>query len=403
MRAGERDMRRTAKWLTITSIALLAACAGGPEALADSEPNNGITEVEGPLGGGVTYGGAITTSNDRDWYAFYVLPQTQLDIALTTPGDSPCSSYDASELTLRTSDGGFVADTAAERNETEHLKYTTPPTVTRYLLVAETDCEGGRYQFRLEPATAVVSGPGLTAPTATPEPNESPAQGFGLAHRRDAVRRLDRHAERRRLVLVLDLRPVRLRPLADGDRKRLLERRRRDPLPRGRGSTRSTISPPLPTRSRTSSSPLRRRSATSSRSAAARAADTGCSSSRRERDQRHRAGGARPARARPGARREAAAERARLPALQNGARRADTLDARGRQKQTAAETGHDALGQTQAEAQARRPTERTLRRARPRHDLLPIAGRCGRLGPPRGGPSSTSPRPLALLGWSASL
>lgn len=169
-------MRRARKWLAATAIVLLAGLSAAPAAQADVEPNDGITQVEGPLGGGVTYTGTIPTSNDRDWYFFYVQPQTQLSISLTTPGDSPCSwSY----LSLLTSDGREVSDIDAERNSTAHIRYTTPAALTRYLLVLNTSCENGRYEFRLDPGPSIVSGPGLIPPIATPEPNESAGQAFG--------------------------------------------------------------------------------------------------------------------------------------------------------------------------------------------------------------------------------
>ncbi|HST39572.1 MAG TPA: hypothetical protein VLK58_08685, partial [Conexibacter sp.] len=127
----------------------------------------------------VDYNGTIPTANDRDWYVFYALPQTQLDISLTTPGDSPCDSYVDTYLYLRTSDGHTVSSTSAEKNQTSHIRYTTPATTTRFLIDVDAGCIGGRYRFRLDPATAIVSGPGLVAPLATPEPNESAAQAFG--------------------------------------------------------------------------------------------------------------------------------------------------------------------------------------------------------------------------------
>jgi hypothetical protein len=158
-------------------VVVLTGALAPAAAHADVEPNDGITQVEGPLGGGVTYNGTIPTSNDVDWYFLYVQPQTQLDISLTTPGDSPCGE---SYLYLRTSDGINVSNMAAERNETTHIRYTTPAAVTRYLLVLDASCDrGGRYQFRLAPGTSIVSGPGLTPPVATPEPNESAGQAFG--------------------------------------------------------------------------------------------------------------------------------------------------------------------------------------------------------------------------------
>jgi hypothetical protein len=164
------------KWWTAVATALVAMALAAPAANADREPNDGITQVEGPVGGGVTYSGAIGTVNDWDWYFFYATSQTQLDISLTTPGDSPsgCSS----RLELRTTNGYFVDDISAGRNATTHLRYTTAVGTNRYLLVLR-GCDNTRYQFRIDPGAAIVSGPAPVVPTPTGEPNEFAAQAIG--------------------------------------------------------------------------------------------------------------------------------------------------------------------------------------------------------------------------------
>jgi hypothetical protein len=156
----------------------LALCLGAPAAaLADVEPNDGITQAEGPLAGAVTYSGALSTDNDVDWYAFYVAGQTQLDISVTVPADSPCGGW-FDEADLLDTDGQYIASAEPDVNETQHILYTTPPGTNRFLLTFDA-CNGYKYSFRLDPGSAIVSGPGIVAPAATGEPNESPDQAFG--------------------------------------------------------------------------------------------------------------------------------------------------------------------------------------------------------------------------------
>lgn len=158
-------------------VALAAALAAPSAALADVEPNDGITQVEGPLTGGTVYSGTLPNSGDRDWYVFYVTSQTQLDVSFTTPGDSPCGD---SYVYLRSTDGVSIASTAVDPNETGHLKYTTPVGTTRFLLEVGGGCgAGGKYQFSLQPAASVVPGPSASAPVASGEPNENADQAFG--------------------------------------------------------------------------------------------------------------------------------------------------------------------------------------------------------------------------------
>jgi hypothetical protein len=49
-------------------IATVLGLTASP-AFADQEPNNGITQVEGPVSGGALYAGTLPTDNDEDWYS----------------------------------------------------------------------------------------------------------------------------------------------------------------------------------------------------------------------------------------------------------------------------------------------------------------------------------------------
>ena len=152
------------------------ALTGLPSAAsADVEPNDGITQTEGPLRGGTVYAGTLFSDNDSDWYAFYDNGQTQLDVAVTTPADSPCDAV----VQLRDTDGGFVDEAEADQDTTEHILYTTPPGSARYLIRVYPGCAGTKYQFRLDPAAAIVDGPGRQGATPTGEPNETAGQAAG--------------------------------------------------------------------------------------------------------------------------------------------------------------------------------------------------------------------------------
>ena len=155
----------------------LALLALPSAAFADAEPNDGITQTEEPLAGGQVYSGTLFSDNDQDWYAFNVTSQTQLDIAVTEPGDSPCDVT----LTLRDADGGYIQDVRPDQNTTLHILYTTPAETRRFLLVADDSCAGSKYQFRLDPAASIVDGPRRGGVTPTGEPNENPFQAGQMA------------------------------------------------------------------------------------------------------------------------------------------------------------------------------------------------------------------------------
>lgn len=146
-------------------------------AVADVEPNDGITQVEGPLTGGTVYNGTLPNDGDQDWYVFYVTSQTQLDITATTIGGSPCGD---TYFQFLDTDGYRIDSVSPYPNQTEHIKYTTPVGTTRFLLKVSDGCSDvGKYQFTIQPAASVVPGPGVSAPVPTPEPNETADQAFG--------------------------------------------------------------------------------------------------------------------------------------------------------------------------------------------------------------------------------
>jgi len=149
------------------------AFAFAPVALADVEPNDGIAQPEGPLVGGVQYGGTISTDNDLDWYFLYVTSQTQLILSYNAEGDDDCGEG----LQLLDTDGGQISRLTSWSSATS-IRYTTAVGTNRYL-VAVSGCAGMTYQFQLDPAAGVVPGPAPLPATPTSEPNESREQAFG--------------------------------------------------------------------------------------------------------------------------------------------------------------------------------------------------------------------------------
>lgn len=146
-------------------------------AVADTEPNDGIEQAEGPLAGGTAYSGQLGTANDVDWYFFYAASQTQLDIAVTTLALGEDSKP---KMTLRDADGGHIDDVSPSEGSTEHIRYTTPSGVNRFYLVASSnEAAGAAYQLSISPAEGITSGPGSSAASSTSEPNESRAQAMG--------------------------------------------------------------------------------------------------------------------------------------------------------------------------------------------------------------------------------
>jgi opacity protein-like surface antigen len=160
--------------LALLALAATALLALPSAAAADVEPNDGITQTEGPLTGGTTYSGSLSTENDEDWYSFYVSSQTQLDVSLSVPAGSACDP----RFTLSDTDGGFIESERVDPNETFHFRYTTAAGTNRYLL-SVSGCQGATYQFSLNPAASIVSGPGRAPAQGTPEPNDNESQAVG--------------------------------------------------------------------------------------------------------------------------------------------------------------------------------------------------------------------------------
>ena len=169
-----RGSRSRAARATMMALAVGGAALGSTApALADTEPNNVISQAEGPVGGGAAVVGSLATPDDVDYYVFYAGSQQQLHLTaddLTNPEDSDCTDAD-------------LVDT---NGETVPNDYTTPPGVNRYFLRIDVGSTYGgcanpqTYRFRIDPASGVTGGPPLDrALSPTGEPNETPSQAAG--------------------------------------------------------------------------------------------------------------------------------------------------------------------------------------------------------------------------------
>jgi hypothetical protein len=161
-------------------LLVVAACALGVLALptiasADVEPNNGITEAEGPLAGGVTYTGAVANSTDLDTYFFYVNGQQQIDVKVTdTSGSCMGASFGDKD------NENLNRYIYFNEGQTQDFTYTTPPGVNRFYLELNSKCPiETRYSFVIAPAAGIVGGPANLVPAPTVEPNENSEQASG--------------------------------------------------------------------------------------------------------------------------------------------------------------------------------------------------------------------------------
>ena len=158
------------------AVCALATLAVPAVALADVEPNNGITQAEGPLAGGVVYTGAVANSTDFDTYFFYINGQQQIDINVTDASGGECLNARFGD-----SDNGNLAEASyLHEGQTKDFTYSTPPGVNRYYLEFASHCSGEvKYSFTISPGPAVVGGAPTPVPVPTGEPNENAEQAYG--------------------------------------------------------------------------------------------------------------------------------------------------------------------------------------------------------------------------------
>jgi hypothetical protein len=150
-----------------TAAMTIAGLVGHTTAsFADAEPNDVISQAEGPVKSGQTIEGRIANREDHDFYVFYASSQSQLHFELTSEKDG----YD-------TCARGWMENASGEDLPAD---YTTPPGTNRFFVhVVHDDC-AGTYSATISPAAAIVDGPALDRElTPTTEPNETAEQAWG--------------------------------------------------------------------------------------------------------------------------------------------------------------------------------------------------------------------------------
>jgi hypothetical protein len=136
-----------------------------------SEPNETVGQAIGPLGPYINYVGATETTNDEDWFWFWVPAGTnQLDIATTAPAGS-CGS----RIRLYSDPDNSVQSAWASQSSFDHIIYTVTGPAKYYISASSDDsydCAlGSRWQFRIETPNALSA----TDPFPPPPPPPPPA------------------------------------------------------------------------------------------------------------------------------------------------------------------------------------------------------------------------------------
>ena len=136
------------------------------------EPNDVISQADGPVSGGTSISGSLSTADDIDYFVLYAEGQVQLRLTatdLTHPGADSCM-----DAALFDTNGAGLPEDAV-----------TAAGVNRYFVRIESfafsRCSGGMtYRFEIGPASGVTSGPPLDRTlSTTAEPNDTPQQAGG--------------------------------------------------------------------------------------------------------------------------------------------------------------------------------------------------------------------------------
>jgi hypothetical protein len=149
----------------LAATGLLALLPASADAANEYELNDFRESAYGPLEGGKAYTATFETANDVDWYLFYIKAYSQMDFSTTTV-DSKCSTIsNEMELDVIDKDGHEIDEHpflylpihGVNEGKTYHARLTMKP--GRYYLRATGDagCEGSRYRFRIDPATALTT------------------------------------------------------------------------------------------------------------------------------------------------------------------------------------------------------------------------------------------------------
>jgi hypothetical protein len=133
-------------------LGLLLACAPAALAVGPFEPNDSYITAAGPISAGISYSGALETSNDVDYFYFYLPQQTQLQF--TTTDTTPRDVYICSWIEHQYSDHvSEVSDTSLTVNDGESASSAvTLEPGKYYFIVGCPGAVGETYTFSLAPA-----------------------------------------------------------------------------------------------------------------------------------------------------------------------------------------------------------------------------------------------------------
>lgn len=170
------------------SVGLLASAQA--EAAGEWEPNDSYIEAAGPLVAGTTYSGTLETSNDRDYFYFYLPQLTQLRFRLTNT--SKADVYICSEIKHQYLDRvETVRDTYLNVDDGQSKNGAVTLDPGKYYFIVE--CPGAvgeKYEFLLEPAGVTSTYAPFAAACAAAQPPvvEAGEAVSTLKKRRSAVR-----------------------------------------------------------------------------------------------------------------------------------------------------------------------------------------------------------------------
>lgn len=176
--------KRVRKATIGVALALACTALGASSATADSEPNGAVFMAEGPIAGGQEISGMLGGADRDDWYVFHVegVHQLHLTGGQTLPGYSPLTPPPPGPETLALPACATVELTDANGRPIPRDFTSSAGTSTFYVhasMPAFAPCATTSYSFRIEPAAAVVPGPGKLAIKGTGEPNDSRATAGG--------------------------------------------------------------------------------------------------------------------------------------------------------------------------------------------------------------------------------
>jgi hypothetical protein len=138
------------------ALALLLPFAASSMAASPFEPNDSYISATGPISAGTTYTGALETSNDRDYFFFYLPQQTQLQFRLTNTSSKEsyiCSSIAQQHL----SEVDFISSSSLGVNNGESASGAVTLQPGKYYFIVECpNVIGESYTFSIGP-------PGVTS------------------------------------------------------------------------------------------------------------------------------------------------------------------------------------------------------------------------------------------------